>query len=121
MRAHKLFKQFEAATQDATTCAYTTIVNTSNKTMTEPQKGTPAKVELANKDTKLKQKPGPNNPEQAEEFATKLKKAVDLFENRIHSYDRYDTEKAYPDFVDTYHKLLSQVEDCYKPAKQVLF
>ena len=37
VRAHKLFQQFEAATQDATTYAYTTIVNTSNKTMMESQ------------------------------------------------------------------------------------
>ena len=58
-------------------------------------------------------KPGPNNLEQAGEFATKLKTAVDLFESQIHTYDRYETEKAYPQFVETYLKLLSAVEDCY--------
>ena len=82
VKAPKLFEQFEAATQDATTHAYTTIVNTLNKTMTEPQKDTPAKgKQLANKDTKPKLKPGPNNPEQAEAFTTQLKNAVNLFEN----------------------------------------
>ena len=82
MKAHRLFEQFEAATQDTTTYVYTTIVNTLIETMTEPQKDTPAKgKQLANNDTKLKMKPCPNNPEQAEPFTTWLKDAVDLFEN----------------------------------------
>ena len=117
MKACHLFDQFETATQDATTYVYTTIVNTLNKTMTEPQKDTPTKgKQLATEDTKLKTKPGPNNPEQAEAFSTWLKDAVDLFEARIHTYDRYETEKAYPEFFATYHKLLSEVEDYYKHA-----
>ena len=45
-----------------------------------------------------------------------MKDTVDLFEARIHTYDRYETEKAYPEFVATYHKLLSEVEDYYKHA-----
>ena len=65
---------------------------------------------------KQKLKPGPNNPEQAGEFATKLKTAVDLFESQIHMYDRYETKKAYQDFVETYLKLLSTVEDYYSFA-----
>ena len=82
--------------------------------MMEPQKDTPVKgKQLANKDTKPKVKPGPNNPQQVEAFTTQLKDAVDLFEDGIHTYDRYGTEKAYPEFVATYHKLLSEVEDCY--------
>ena len=110
MKACRLFEQFEAATQDATTYVYTTIIDTLNETMTEPQKDTPAKVkQLANKDTKPKMKPGLNNPQQAEAFTTRLKDAVDLF---IHTYDRYESERAYPEFVATYHKLLSEVEDC---------
>ena len=108
MKAHCLFNQFEAATQDAATYAYTTIINTLDETMMEPQKDIPTKgKQLATKDTKPKTKPGPNNPEQAEMFSTQLKDAVDLFETRIHTYDRYETEKAYPEFVSTYHKLLS--------------
>ena len=76
-----------------------------------------ATEKLDSKDVKTKLKPGPNNPEQAGEFTTKLKAAVDLFENRIHSYNRYDTKRAYPEFVDTYLKLLSEVEDYYGSAK----
>ena len=95
--------------------AYTTIINTLNETMMEPQKDTPTMgKQQANKDTKPNMKPGPNNPEQAEAFSTQLKDTVDLFEIRIHTYDRYETEKAYPEFVATYHKLLSKVEDYYK-------
>ena len=85
--------------------------------MTEPQKDTLAKgKQLANKDTKLKMKPGPNNPQQTEAFTTWLKDAVDFFESRIHTYDRYETERAYLEFVATYHKLLSEAEDYYKHA-----
>ena len=85
--------------------------------MTEPQKDIPTKgKQLATKDTKPKTKPGPNNPEQAEAFSTQLKDMVDLSEARIHTYDRYETEKAYPEFVSTYHKLLSEVEDYCKHA-----
>ena len=36
--------------------------------------------------------------------------------SQIHTYDRYETEKAYAEFVATYHKLLSKVEDYYKNA-----
>ena len=83
MKAHKLFAQFKAATQDATTSAYTTIVTTLEAIMTDkPQKDTPTKEkEQDNKGMKQKLKPGPNNPGQAGEFATKLKTAVDLFKS----------------------------------------
>ena len=76
-----------------------------------------AEKELDTKGSKPKLKPGPNNPEQAGEFATKLTKAVDLFETRIHLYDRYEMKKAYPEFVNTYLKLLSEVEDYYSNTK----
>ena len=46
VKACRLFEQFEAATQDTTTHVYTTIINTLNKTMTEPQKDTPAIQQL---------------------------------------------------------------------------
>ena len=91
--------------------------NTLNETMTETQKDTPTKgKQLANKDTKPKLKPGPNNPQQAGAFSTQLKDSVDLFESKFHTYDRYETEKAYPEIVAIYHKLLSEVEDYYKHA-----
>ena len=64
-----------------------------------------------------KLKPGPNNPEQAGKLTTKLKTAVDLFESHIHTYDRYETKKAYREFVETYLKLLSMVEEYYSFAK----
>ena len=50
-------------------------------------------MERDNKGMKQKLKPGPNNVEQAGEFATKLKTAVDLFKSRIHMHDRYETER----------------------------
>ena len=76
-----------------------------------------AERELDTKGSKPKLKPGPINPEQAGEFATKLTKTVDLFKTRIYSYDRYETEKTYPEFVNIYLKLLSEVEDYYSNAK----
>ena len=66
---------------------------------------------------KQKLKPGPNNPEQSGKFATKLKTAADLFKSQIHMYDRYETKKAYPKFVENYLKLLSTVEDYYSSAE----
>ena len=119
VKARKLFEQFKAATQDATTSAYTTIVNTLEANMAvKPQKETPTKdMEQDNKGMKQKLKPVHNNPEQAGKFTTKLKTAVDLFESHIHTYDRYETKKAYPEFVETYLKLLSMAEDYYSFAK----
>ena len=65
MKAHKLFEQFEAATQDVMACAYTTTVNTLEANMTDkPQKDTPTKeTEQDNKGVKQRLKPGPNNLE----------------------------------------------------------
>ena len=76
-----------------------------------------AAEELDSKDVKKKLKAGPNNSEHAGEFVTKLTAAMDLFESRIHSYDRYETELAYPEFVDTYLELFSEVEDYYDHTK----
>ena len=42
---------------------------------------------------------------------------MDLFENRIHSYNHYEAEQAYPEFIDKIAKLLAEVEDYFKPAK----
>ena len=67
-------------------------------------------------DVKPKKPPGPNNPEKASVFVTELDKAVDTFAEKIHSYDRYQVEEAYGDFVDTYYNLLTNVEDYYKDA-----
>ena len=63
-----------------------------------------------------KPKPGPNNPSKAGQFVSDLNTALDLFQNRIHSYNLFDIENAYPDFISTYHKLLSRVEDYYSHA-----
>ena len=70
---------------------------------------------------KQKLKPGPNNAEQAGKLTMKLKTAVDLFESQIHMYDRYKTEKASQEFVETYLKLLSAVKTTTALLRQVLF
>ena len=80
---------------------------------------------MATKDTNTKSakpkimdkpKPGPNNPDKAGQFVTDLNTALDLFQNCIHSYNPFDVENTYPDFISTYHKLLSGVEDYYSHA-----
>ena len=63
-----------------------------------------------------KPKPGPNNPDKARQFITDLNTALDLFKNHIHSHNLFDMENAYPDFISTYHKLLSRVDDYYSHA-----
>ena len=63
-----------------------------------------------------KPKPGPINPDKARQFVPDLNTALDLFQNRIHSYNPFDMENTYSDFISTYHKLLSGVEDYYSHA-----
>ena len=73
----------------------------------KPPKNTPTKELKADEaEVQLKKlKPGPNNPEEAEQFKEDLNKVVDLFKNRIHSYNHYEVEWAYPKFIDKYAKL----------------
>ena len=81
--------------QDATTSAYTATLTELEASMTnKPPKDTSTKEPKADEaEVQLKKlKPGPNNPEEAKQFKEDLKKVVDLFENRIHSFDRYEVE-----------------------------
>ena len=80
---------------------------------------------MASKDTNTKgvkpkimdkPKPGPNYPNKAGQFVTDLNTALDLSQNHIHSYNPFNVENAYPDFISTYHKLLSRMEDYYSHA-----
>ena len=54
-----------------------------------------AATELDDADTQLKKKPGPNNPEEAEEFVKQINIAVDKFAETIHSYEPYKIKDAY--------------------------
>ena len=63
-------------------------------------------VEAGEADTQLKKKPGPNNPQEAEEFIKQVKIAVDKFTEVINSYKPYQIENAYTDFVTQYYDLL---------------
>ena len=40
-------------------------------------------------------------------------KAVKLFKQCIHSYNRYEVECVYPEFMKKYNDILSEVEDFY--------
>ena len=51
------------------------------------------------KDAPAKLKPGPNNPEEASEFVSKIKKASDQFAQIIHSYKSSKIQDAYSDYV----------------------
>ena len=78
VKARKIFTNFEAATQDSTTAAYTAVATTLH-TMAEKEPNTKdAKLKLPDvKDAQPKLKPGPNNPEEASKFVSEIKKATD--------------------------------------------
>ena len=67
---------------------------------------------------KDKPKPRPHSPDTAGQFMTDLNTAVDLFQNHIHSYNPFNVENTYPNFISTLHKLLSRVEDYYSHAEK---
>ena len=75
-----------------------------------------AATELDDADTQLKKRPGPNNPEEAEEFVKQINIAVDKFVETIHSYKPYKIEDTCPDFVTRYYDLLCDMEDYFKNA-----
>ena len=76
----------------------------------------------ANTKEDAKKKPGPNNPEEASKFMEEVSKAVDHFAATIHQYKPYSIQCAYKDFINTYYRLLCDIEDYFKDAstKQVL-
>ena len=50
-----------------------------------------------------KKKPGPNNPEAATEFVTKVNTMANRFAEIMHQYEPYSIENAYTDFVTDYN------------------
>ena len=68
------------------------------------------------KDAPLKLKPGLDNPEEASEFVSKIKKATDRFAQVIHSFEPYKIWDAHSDYVLRYYELLVQVEDSFSDA-----
>ena len=58
------------------------------------------------KDAQRKLNPGTNNPEEASEFLSKIKKATDQFAQIIHSYEPYKIQDMYSDYVLRYYELL---------------
>ena len=67
-----------------------------------------AELDATDVDIQLKEKPGPNNSKEAEEFVK--------FTETIHSYEPYKIEDAYTDFVTRHYYLLCDVEDYFKNA-----
>ena len=112
-----MFTNFEAATQDSTT-ASCTAVGTNLHTVAEKEPNTKdAKPKLPDvKDAQPKLKPGPNNPEEASEFVSEIKKATGQFTQIIHSYEPYKIQDMYSDYELRYYELLVQVEDYFLDA-----
>ena len=68
-------------------------------------------------DTTMKE-PGPNNPEEAEEYQKQTKKALQKFTERIHSFDRYQHQSAYEFYVHgMLNELLHTDNSYYKNAE----
>ena len=75
-----------------------------------------AELDATDADIQLKKKPGPNNPEEAEEFVKQINITVDKFMENIYSYEPYKIEDACTDFITRYYELLCEVEDYFKNA-----
>ena len=75
-----------------------------------------AELDTTDVNIQLKKKPGPNNPEEAEEFAKQINITVNKFVETIHSYEPYKIKDAYTDFATRYYDLLCEVEDYFKNA-----
>ena len=103
VKAHKIFTNFEAATQDSTTATHTAVATTLH-TMAEKEPKTP-------KDAKPK-------PPNVKDAPPKLKPglAADQFAQITHSYEPYKIQDAYSDYVLRYYELLVQVEDYFSDA-----
>ena len=71
-----------------------------------------AELDATDANIQLKKKPGPNHPEEAEEFV----KQINKFMETIHSSKPYKIEDTYTDFVTRYYDLLCEVEDYFKNA-----
>ena len=97
VRAHKIFTNFKAATQDTRTAAYTAVATTLH-TMAEKEPKTPNDTNPKPpnvKDAPLKLKPGPSNPNEASVFVSEIKKATDQFAQIIHFYEPYKIQDVY--------------------------
>ena len=75
-----------------------------------------AELDATDADIQLKKKPGPNNPEEAEEFVKQINIAFNKFVETIHSYEPYKIKDAYTDFITRYYDLLCEVEDYFQNA-----
>ena len=75
-----------------------------------------AAAELDDVDTQLKKKPGPCNPEEAEEFVKQINITVDKSVETIHFYEPYKIEDTYTDFITSYYDLLCDMENYFKNA-----
>ena len=72
------------------------------------------KLGTALEDTKKKL--GPNNPEAAMEFVTKVNITANKCAEIVHQYKPYSIENAYTDFVTDYYNLLCTIQDYFKDA-----
>ena len=97
VRACTLVKNFEAATENAITIGYTSVV-TELKTM-------------ATKDTQQDEEVSPfktahNNPREAAKFRKELDQLTDKFMDEILGFDRYKQENAYEQYVHDVYTIL---------------
>ena len=105
VKSHRLYTQFETASQTNATAEYTALIADLVHKMAEQE------------DTTTKE-PRPNNPEEAKEYQKQTKKALQKFTERIHSFDRYQHQSVYEFYVhDMLNELLHTDNSYYKNAE----
>ena len=63
-----------------------------------------------------KKKPGPNNPDQAEQFVTETNKVVECFLPNLHNSEPCTIKEAYQVLITEYHQYLCSIEDYFHHA-----
>ena len=105
VKSCRLYKKFEAASQNNATVEYTALIADLEHEMTEQE------------DTTTKE-PRLNNLEEAKGYQKQTKKALQKFTERIQSFDRYQHQSAYEFYVhDMLNELLHTDNSYYKNAE----
>ena len=111
VKARRILMNFEAAMQDDSTTAYTTLLTELTSNL-NPNMAT-AEPTSSHKDTGDASKLGHNNPDEAARFLKDITKLTDRFMESISSFNRYAQEDAYPTYAFKLHKRMMGLHHKY--------
>ena len=88
------------------------LEQTPPTTLTEP--------DLECKLSSGKKKPGPNNPDQAEQFMTQTNQIVECFLQNLHNSEPCTIKEAYQVLITEYYQCLCSIEDYFHHANRTV-